>query len=86
LLNAVKISAPQRWTIGDESKILTPTSINGFLKCLRLVLEDKGNRNLQFYKNKLSNVSEFDFSKYKSSHWNQLGIDLYQQFFQTPQP
>lgn len=81
ILNAVKISFPYGWTIGNESKILTPTAINGFLKCLRLVLENGDRRSLVFYKDRLSKVSEFDFTKYKSSQWNQLGNDLYKQFF-----
>tara|TARA_A100000171_G_scaffold49237_1_gene57888 strand:+ start:2950 stop:4722 length:1773 start_codon:yes stop_codon:yes gene_type:complete len=81
LLNAVKISFPAGWNIGHENKILTPTAINGFLKCLRLIIENGDDRGLEFYKNHFCGISEFDFSKYKSSHWNQLGSDLYTQLF-----
>lgn len=81
LLNAVKASFPDGWQIGHESKILTPTSINGFIHCLRLVLENGNTRGFEEYKSKFSQVKDFDFRLYKSSHWNQLGIDLYDRFF-----
>lgn len=81
LLNAVKISFPSGWNIGHENKILTPTAINGFLKCLRLILENGNDRGLEIYKNHFCKISEFDFSMYKSSQWNQLGNDLYLKYF-----
>lgn len=81
ILNSIKISYPEGWKVGHESKMLTPTSINGFLKCLRLVIENNDDRSLEFYKSKFENISTFPFKNYKSSHWNQLGIDLYKEFF-----
>ncbi|MEW3495909.1 DGQHR domain-containing protein [Pseudomonas aeruginosa] len=81
LLNAVKASHPEAWQIGHESKLLTPTTINGFIKCLRLILENSKDRGFETYKIKLLNVKDFNFAPYKSSHWNQLGIDLYEKFF-----
>lgn len=81
LLNSIKISFPAGWSIGHENKILTPTAINGFLKCLRLILENGDERGLEAYKIRFRKISEFDFSKYKSSQWNQLGSDLYIRYF-----
>ncbi len=81
ILNAVKISFPQGWDIGQESKILTPTSINGFLKCLRLILENGDERGLDSYKKRFTEISKFEFGNYKSSQWNQLGSDLYARYF-----
>lgn len=81
-LNAVKASHPEGWQIGHNSKLLTPTSINGFIKCLRLILENKKDRGFEKYKTKLINLKGFDFSPYKSSHWNQLGNKLYVDFFE----
>ena len=81
LLNSIKISFPAGWNIGHENKILTPTAINGFLKCLRLILENGDERGLKSYKERFERISEFDFSKYKSSQWNQLGSDLYSRYF-----
>lgn len=81
ILNSIKISFPSGWSIGHEKKILTPTAINGFLKCLRLILENGDERGLEIYKIRFSEISEFEFSKYKSSQWNQLGSDLYARYF-----
>ncbi|MCP1622852.1 DGQHR domain-containing protein [Pseudomonas nitroreducens] len=81
ILNAVKISAPDKWKIGDEEKLLTPTSINGFIRCLRFIIENGETRTLENYKSKLSRIREFDFKPYKSSHWNNLGTDLYNKYF-----
>lgn len=81
LLNAVKASYSEAWQIGHESKLLTPTSINGLIKCLRLILENSQDRGLENYKQRLKYIRNFDFTSYKSSHWNQLGTDLYGRFF-----
>lgn len=86
ILNAVKISFSEGWQVGHEKKILTPTSINGFLKCLRLIIENNDERSLNFYKAKLQNIAVFPFDNYKSSHWNQLGIDIYKQFINDSLP
>ncbi|WP_128575797.1 hypothetical protein [Pseudomonas piscis] len=81
LMNAVKASYPEGWQIGHESKLLTPTSINGFIKCLRLILLNGADRGFEHYRAKLSGIRDFDFTPYKSSHWNQLGEDLYSAYF-----
>jgi len=81
LLNSVKASNPNCWKIGDESKFLTPTSINGFLKCLRLILEKNNARGFEDYRSRLVDISQFDFNAYKSSNWNQLGTDLHSRYF-----
>lgn len=81
ILNAVKISFPEGWKVGHKNKLLTPTSINGFLKCLRIIIENNDERNLDIYKDKFKNIAEFPFENYKSSHWNQLGVEMYDYFF-----
>lgn len=81
LLNAVKKSFPEGWQIDHESRLLTPTSVNGFIKCLRLILENQHARGFDIYETKLVNIREFDFTTYRSSQWNQLGNDLYAKFF-----
>ena len=81
-LNAVKISFPDAWNIGHEKKLLTPTSINGFLRCLRLIIENNLDRSPEFYISRLRNIRDFNFIEYKSSHWNNLGLALYNKFFQ----
>jgi DGQHR domain-containing protein len=81
LLNAIKKTSPDGWKVGDEKKMLTPTAINGYIKCLRLILENNGIRNFTHYETKIVGIENFPFADYKSSHWNQLGIDLYDRFF-----
>lgn len=81
ILNAVRISFPEGWKVGHENKMLTPTSINGFLKCLRIIIENNDERSLDIYKDKFKNIAEFPFDNYKSSHWNQLGVEIYDHFF-----
>ncbi|GHD60294.1 DGQHR domain-containing protein [Jeongeupia chitinilytica] len=81
LLISVKVSCSDAWYIGHDKKLLTPTSINGFLKCLRLIIEKRNVRGIEEYKKRLANIGDFDFSTYKSSHWNQLGTDLYANYF-----
>lgn len=81
LLNAVKKSFPDGWRIDHESRLLTPTSVNGFIKCLRLILENQDPRGFAIYEAKLADIKGFNFTTYRSSQWNQLGIDLYDKFF-----
>lgn len=80
-LNAIKKTAHEEWKIGGDRKMLTPTAINGYIKCLRLILENNGDRGFTYYEAKIVGIENFPFTNYKSSHWNQLGIDLYERFF-----
>lgn len=80
-LNAVKASYPEGWEIGHNEKMLTTTSINGFLNCLKLILENQDQRGFDFYKSCLQGICKFKFSDYKSSHWSKFGKDFYQTFF-----
>lgn len=82
ILHAAKMSAPENWSIDHESKMLTPTSVNGLIRCLRIILENKKNRTQDEYLERLKNFSDFDFENYKSSHWNMMGIAIYNQFFE----
>ncbi|QXI06555.1 DGQHR domain-containing protein [Pseudomonas tensinigenes] len=81
LLNAVKFNSLQYWRVNDDSKILTPTSVNGFLSALRLIIKNGRPRDVDTYRTQLEKISEFDFKIYKSSQWNQLGIKLFSQYF-----
>lgn len=81
ILNAIRKNSYPFWVVGDEKRILTPTSINGFLKCLRLILANNIQRDFAFYEEKFLEIKTFPFVEYKSSQWNQLGIDLYNRFF-----
>lgn len=80
-LDALRLSFLEGWSIGHQDRFLTPTSINGFLRCLRLIIENNMERSPLFYRSKLINIKKFNFIEYKSSHWNNLGIALFNDFF-----
>lgn len=63
-------------------KMLTPTSINGLIRCLRMIIEKGDERSLDNYTKCLSGFADFEFEGFKSSHWNTMGIALYEQFFE----
>lgn len=79
LLIAAKMTDPDRWKISDTPKIklLTPTIVNGFFVCLRLMVEGGKLSTRSTYENRLAALREFQYSKYKSSHWRALGEALY---------
>lgn len=73
---------PKFWTTNQKiSKFLTPTSINGLISCLRLLIENNKTGDIDYYQEKLKEVSKFNFDIYKSSQWNSLGIKLYETYF-----
>ncbi|MGR1220688.1 hypothetical protein ACUYGA_27785 [Metapseudomonas otitidis] len=81
LLLAAMSSAPWQWHVDHESKMLTPTSINGLIRCLRQIIENNDKRTEEFYTEKLKNFKDFNFKDYKSSHWNLMGIAIYEKYF-----
>ncbi len=83
-LIAVKIKINKnKWTTDKDvkGKVLTTTAINGFIICLRKIIENGKLGDQKFYESKLSKINTFDFSKYKSSQYGQMGRDLYDNFF-----
>ena len=83
-LIAVKIKINNnKWTTDKnvKGKVLTTTAINGFIICLRKIIENDKLGDQKFYKSKLSKINTFDFSIYKSSQYGRMGRDLYNEFF-----
>jgi DGQHR domain-containing protein len=83
-LIAIKIKINNsKWTTkkDEKSKVLSTTAINGFIICLRKIIENGKIGDQKFYENKLSEINTFDFSKYKSSQYGQMGRDFYDKFF-----
>jgi DGQHR domain-containing protein len=76
---------PDRWTADSKVKgrMLTTTILNGFIICLRLLVEHKKLYTFETYKNKFvaSDLSKFPFSTYKSSQYRKLGEALYDKYF-----
>ena len=66
------------------SRAITTTSINGVIHCLRAVIENKKTGDQEYYFKALQKMS-IDFSatgfKFKSSHWRDLGLQIYEQCF-----
>jgi DGQHR domain-containing protein len=84
LLIAAKLAhGTEHWVVDEFKKntTLTPTVINGFIVCLRLLVLNKKIATKDAYEKKFSGLDKFDFSIYKSSHWRALGEKLYDQFF-----
>ena len=62
--------------------VLTTTFINGCLNLLRLIIEnDKKLYSSLEYQNKLKGIERFNFKEYKSSHYREMGKDLYNTYF-----
>lgn len=74
------------WILDNKiSRVLTTTTINGVIFCLRKILiEKKVTYSLNEYNTKFSTLN-IDFTpkgfKYKSSHWKSLGEEIYNQCF-----
>lgn len=88
LFNAFKktMALQNMWVSNQKiSRVLTTTTINGVIFCLRKILAEK-NLTYSFdeYENKLAKL-QIDFRpgnyQYKSSHWKDLGEDMYNQCF-----
>jgi hypothetical protein len=84
-LSALKESLPpERWTTNKKvpGRALSTTVINGMIVCLRRIVEEGKERNLDSYKEKLKNVKDFKFGSYKSSQYGSLGRALFEKYFQ----
>lgn len=83
LLVAARKCDPARWKIGENSKerLLSPTIINGFIVCLRLIIRHNKPLDAANFEAKLGKLSTYDFSQYRSSAWKALGDDLYKTYF-----
>ena len=83
LIAAKKQDRPERWRIPDNKRDrqISPTMINGFIVCLRLLIENDKTATTRTYEKHFDNLSAFNFKGYKSSQWKALGNRLFQTFF-----
>jgi DGQHR domain-containing protein len=85
-ISGFRMNIPKEiWTPDKKtSRVLTTTTINGLIFCLRKVIENKKTGDIDYYKEKFSSL-ELDFTPekfgYKSSHWKGLGEEIYSQCF-----
>ena len=85
ILEAFKNNVSEdKWTPDKKiSRFLTPTSINGLINCLRLLIKNNKTGSTEYYQEKLKQISNFKFEDYKSSQWTSLGDELYKKFFEN---
>ena len=86
LLLGIKNCLPNdRWHPYDHKTnqgILTTTFINGCLNLLRLIIENENTvYQMDYYISIFKSLHEFDFKKYKSSHYREMGNDMYRDVF-----
>lgn len=73
----------EKWIMNrsEPDAILNVTTINGMINCLRILIENNLTGDVPYYRLKLAGVDSFDFKKYKSSQYRQMGQDLYTKYF-----
>jgi DGQHR domain-containing protein len=77
-----------RWT-SDRSVsgfMLSTTSINTMLACLRIVAREGVPVSYDVYKRRLAQIGNFPFSNYKSSQYVRAGEEMYSRYFSSPSP
>lgn len=76
-------TGPDKWKIKASRKdqFLTPTTINGFFVCIRILVENQKLTSQSAYETKLNGVESYSFDKYKSSAWKSLGDNLFKTYF-----
>ena len=70
-----------QWSRESEASLLSTTTVNGFIVCLRELSRTDTQQNLDIYTEKFKGVDTFDFKSYKSSHWRALGLKLHATYF-----
>ncbi len=65
----------------SSTAMLNVTTINGVINCLRLLIENGKTGDVEYYINKFAKIKGFDFKKYKSSQYRQMGEDIYKRCF-----
>lgn len=63
------------------NSILSVTMINGVINCLRILVYNNHNLNLDYYKSKFIKIKGFNFNLYKSSQYRKMGEDIYERCF-----
>lgn len=64
-----------------DRQLLSTTTINGFLVCIRLLVGTNAHRGRDFYSKRFSTLKSVEFSDYKSSAWKALGEKIYETCF-----
>lgn len=84
LISAAKqCSDSTRWTSDKNvpERILSPTAITGFIKCLGLMIKEGKTGSIDDYVKRLRDLDDFHFSRFKSSQYTKMGAELFERFF-----
>jgi DGQHR domain-containing protein len=86
-IGAIKANmTADRWTADQKIKgrMLTTTILNGFIVCLRLLIQHQKLHSFDWYKARLipAELQQFPFATYKSSQYGSLGQDMYKTFLE----
>ena len=86
LLVAAKVNlSKEKWSRDNkELTVLSPTTINGLIICLRELIKNDLVTDQETYTNQLKGIDSFEFKNFKSSNWNKLGLAIYDKFFKLP--
>lgn len=83
-LSAFKKNIPKNmWTTNQKiSRALTATTITGLIHCMKILIENNKCGDFKYYDRKFKKLSaKIDFAparfNYKSSHWKDLGDEIY---------
>jgi len=81
-----KSISPDMWILDKKkSRVLTTTTINGLIFCLRKLIEENKLMSIEEYEKRLKKL-KIKFTpqsfKYKSSHWKDLGEKIYSDCFE----
>lgn len=71
----------QTYKPSNPDGLLTVTFINGISNVLRLLVENNKVSTIETYNEKLKNIDEFDFKKFKSSQYRKMGQEIYDTYF-----
>jgi DGQHR domain-containing protein len=87
-IGAIKANMPaDRWTADPKVKgrMLTTTILNGFIVCLRQLIQHQKLHAFDWYRARLiaADLQKFPFASYKSSQYGSLGQDMYKKFFEN---
>ena len=81
-LGAIKESVDHgAWTQEKPQGILSTNSINGFIICLRKLVQNNKTGDFRYYKSKLKDLKEVDFQGYVSSTYSALAEEIYTKCF-----
>lgn len=81
---AFRYAAPAgRWTTARAvpDKLLTTLMVNGIVHALREISAAGPLKSAEYYRSKIVDLSNFDFSTFTSSHWNEMGKALAKHYF-----